>query len=109
MKYKLVELTNGWAVAMSANTYIVESFTVKDDALQALTEFEDGKRFVEDKPDVWVIGESFVTEPGLGGMQIGEVSQLDMNQFNVIQRITQDEYDDMMERFAEENGHYPDE
>jgi len=43
-----------------------------------------------------------------GGQQNGEVSALDMNQYNVVARFTQSEFDEMAEHFNDEEGHYPD-
>lgn len=60
------------------------------------------------KPDVWVVGDTFVLEAEVGGMQLGEVGQLDMSQFNVVLRLTQEEFDALQEAYYEEHGHYPD-
>ena len=39
---------------------------------------------------------------------IGEASRLDMGQYNVVQLFTQDEFDDLMQKYMDEEGHYPD-
>ncbi len=36
------------------------------------------------KIDVWLIADSFVCEPGVSGMQIGETSGLDMSRYNIV-------------------------
>lgn len=107
-KYKIQELTGCWAVLMTANQRIVGTFKTQEAALSALSEFENGERTVEVIQDVWVIGDDFVIEPYLGGMMLGEIIQVDMNQYNVIKRISQEKLDELMETFFEEEGYYPD-
>jgi hypothetical protein len=60
------------------------------------------------KQDVWVIAKTFVVEAYLGGMQLGEVADLDMSSFNVVAELSQSEIDEMFEEYYKENGHYPD-
>jgi septum formation inhibitor-activating ATPase MinD len=57
---------------------------------------------------VWVIEEKFVMEAYLGGKLLGEIWMLGMNQYNVVNRISQDEFDKMMEEYNDEHGYYPD-
>ena len=104
-KYKIEKLGGGWAVLMSANECIVESFFQTREAdLEVLSVFENVERTVEDKWDVWVIGNTYVGEPSLYGIDLGEVSQLDMNQYNVVRRLSQKEYDELIEEYDEMNS-----
>ncbi len=57
--------------------------------------------------EVWIIAESFVVESYVGGMMLGNVSELDMSNYRVVGRYTQAELDQMMEEYYEEHGHYP--
>lgn len=59
------------------------------------------------KDVVWIIDGFFVSEPFLGGIQLGELPEYDISGKKVI-HFTQEEYDDMAERYKEEHGHYPD-
>lgn len=57
--------------------------------------------------DVWIVAEIFVCEPGIEGMQIGQLPDFDLSKCRVVKRLTQAEYDSMCEDFYEENGYYP--
>jgi hypothetical protein len=59
------------------------------------------------KPTLWVIEGAFVTEPFLGGMQLGELSTFDVSGYDLV-HYTQAEFDQMCEDFFAEHGHYPD-
>jgi hypothetical protein len=39
---------------------------------------------------------------------LGEVPDLDMHQFTVVRRLSQAEFDSLVEEYFAENGHYPD-
>jgi hypothetical protein len=60
------------------------------------------------KSEVWVIGKSFVMEPYLGGMPIGEVGKLDMKQYVVVKQLTQVPFDKRMMKYREKHGEFPD-
>lgn len=62
----------------------------------------------ENPTDVWIIADSFVCEAGLGGLMLGEVTKLDMSKYNVVKRLTQENFDKLMTKFFEKNGHFPD-
>ena len=91
-RYKVVKLGQ-WAVLMTGCDFIMELFDTEEEVLVALGEFERGERLRSPKWDVWVIGDQYVGEPGICGVQIGEVVELDMRQFRVRKRLTQEEYD----------------
>ena len=92
---------------MTACRWIVEILNTEQAARVALGQFERGERKVPVKKDVWVVEDTFVAEPVLGGNELGEVEDLDMNQFNVVLRLTQQEFDALLEDFHKENGEYP--
>jgi len=75
-KYELTELVKTWAVKMSASGRIMETFGTKAEASKAIKQYESGTRLAEAKPEVWVVGD-FVAEARLGGMQLGEATQLE--------------------------------
>jgi hypothetical protein len=108
-KYAIQKLNVGWVVIMASNRHIMtERFDTEDAAAVVRDAFERGERTVDKKRDVWVVADVFVCEASLGGQQIGEISALDMNQYNVTARFTQAEFDEMLEQFMDEEGHYPD-
>jgi hypothetical protein len=108
-KYAIQKLQGGWVVVMASNGHIMAKwFDTERAAAVARDQFERGERSMDKKTDVWVIAERFVCEAGLGGMQIGEARSLDMNQYNVVARFSQAEFDEMMNEFNGEEGHYPD-
>ena len=78
-------------------------------------------KFQTSKPyDLWIIGGSFICEPSLGGMQLAEIFdeeiiwnqnrldkfKYDLNEKNVL-KITQQEFDSLMDAYFEENDCYP--
>ena len=94
---------------MAANQHIVAKFfETEEQAAAARDQFERGELSVGKKAEVWVIGKSFVMEPYLGGMQIGEVSKLDMNQYSVVKEMTQAAFDKRMMKYYENHGCFPD-
>jgi hypothetical protein len=108
-KYAIQKLQGGWVVILASNGNIMAKwFDTEDAAAVARDDFERGERTVEKKRDVWVVGDRFVLEACDGGVQIGEVRALDMNQYNVVARFTQSEFDEIAEHFNDEEGHYPD-
>lgn len=107
-KYHLETLNQRWGVAMECG-YIVELFSTEESAILALSEFENGNRFVKNKEDIWVIGGQFASAPGLGGTQIDEVANLDMNQFNVVRELTQEKYEQEVKAYYKQHGSYPEE
>ena len=61
------------------------------------------------KVKVWLIDDSFVMEPFLGGQLLGEVG----GDYAIPRDVevicyTQEQYDQMAEEFYKEHGHYPD-
>lgn len=108
-KYALRHLHGGWVIVMASNGQMMaKGFGTEAAAACARDEFERGERKVETKMDVWVIAEAFVCEPYLGGKLIGEAGTLDMRQYNVVERLSQSEFDRLMNEFNDANGHYPD-
>jgi len=63
---------------------------------------------VDDKEEVWVVADAFVMEPAVCGLLLGEVANLDMGQYTVVRRLSQAEFDRMVEEYFAENGLYPD-
>jgi hypothetical protein len=106
-KYELTKLVKSWAVKMSASGRIMETFGTKAEASKAIKQYESGTRLAEAKPEVWVVGD-YVAEAGFGGMQLGEATQLDLNQYKIVNNFTQEEFDALMEEYHEEEGYYPD-
>ena len=79
-------------------------------------------KFQTSKPyDLWIIGESFICEPSLGGMQLAEIFdeeiiwnqnrldefKYDLNEKKIL-NITQQEFDSLMDAYFQKNGYYPD-
>ena len=87
---------------MTANGHIIEIFKSRNDAARAMEEFERGERIVLEKQDVWVVGDRFVTEPGMGGVQLGQGHELDMKQFRIVATFTQEEFDAMMQQYYDD-------
>lgn len=78
-KYAVQKLQGGWVVIMASNGRIIaERFETEEAASLVREEFESGRRTVDKKMDVWVIADTFVCEPYVGGTQIGEAGTLDM-------------------------------
>ena len=65
--------------------------------------------------DYWIVADSFLCEPRLGGMQIDELfdgelfelKNLDLSDKKIL-NLTQDEFDKLMHAFYFENGYFPD-
>jgi hypothetical protein len=65
--------------------------------------------FNADPPfDYWVIAESWVFEPSLGGQQLGEFGDFKIPDNTKVLHITQDQFDMMVNDFEDEHGHHPD-
>lgn len=61
------------------------------------------------KRQIWVIGDSFVMEPFLGGQLLGELGDgFQIPSDAQVVAFTQAEFDQMCEDFFQEHGHYPD-
>lgn len=71
-----------------------------------MEEFEQGECVGEEKEEVWVVADSFVMEPSVCGVLLGEVPDLDMRQFTVVRRLSQAEFDALVEEYFADNGHY---
>jgi hypothetical protein len=64
--------------------------------------------------DYWIIGDQFLCEPWVGGMQIDELfdgelfelKNLDLSDKKIL-NLTQDEFDNLMYAFYFENGYFP--
>jgi hypothetical protein len=63
---------------------------------------------VSNREKVWIIDERFVSEPFLGGMQLGELPEFDLSGYEITARITQEQFDQLMEEYFEQEGYYPD-
>ena len=97
-----------WAVTMGRSGLILETQPSEELAEIARCEYALGKREAPRRRDVWLIEDHFISEPWFGGMQIGETSELDIRHFEVVRRLSQEEFDEMMEAYREEHGYYPD-
>lgn len=106
-KYKLTKLVGGWAVVMASNSHIMERFDSEEDAKKALEQYENGTIVRKNRPKVWVVDETFVMEPGVGGTMYGEVNGLDIKQYEIVGRFSQEQFDEMLEEYFDEYGHYP--
>jgi len=61
------------------------------------------------KKQVWVIDNCYVSEPFLGGIQLGDINDGYKIPDDVeVIHISQIRFDEMMEDFYKLNGHYPD-
>jgi hypothetical protein len=108
-KYAAKKLHGGWVVVMGPSGHIVAKwFDTEEAAARVRDQFEGGRRTVDKKKDVWLVAESFVCEPYLGGAMIGEVDALDMRQYHVVDRMSQAEFDNLMNEAKDEDGCYPD-
>jgi hypothetical protein len=58
--------------------------------------------------DYWVIAESWVFEPSLGGQQLGEFGDFKIPDNAKVLHITQDQFDLMVDDFVDELGYHPD-
>ena len=57
-------------------------------------------------PDYWVIDDTFVSEPYLGGIQVGEIQDVDLVN-KVILKMTQEQFDELLEAHKNIYGLYP--
>lgn len=57
-------------------------------------------------PDYWVIDDTFVSEPYLGGIQVGEIQDVDLVN-KVILKMTQEQFDELLEAHKNIYGDYP--
>jgi len=57
--------------------------------------------------DYWVIDDSYVCEPSIGGHFLGEIDSIDLSNKRLL-HISQEECDALMEAFFREEGAYPD-
>jgi hypothetical protein len=65
--------------------------------------------FNADPPfDYWLISESWVFEPDLGGKQLGEFGQFKIPENAKVLYITQEQFDMIVNDFEDEHGYYPD-
>ena len=78
-----------------------------DDLLDALVERSTNQDNSPPPYEYWVIEDSFVCEPNIGGQLIGEISKINLNTTRLL-RISQDECDSLMEAVYREEGTYPD-
>jgi hypothetical protein len=107
-KYAIKQLNGGWVVMMASNGQILSKWYDTDEAAACVRDqFERGEITADKKEHVWLVAEAFVCEPCLGAM-IGEVGALDMRQYNVVERLTQLEFDALMNEARDEDGCYPD-
>jgi hypothetical protein len=108
-KYAIHKLNVGWGVTTATNGHIVAKFLdTETQAASIRDRFERGEITVDQKPEVWVIGKSFVMEPYLGGTLNGEVGKLDMAQYEVVRQMTQAAFDKAMMKYFEKPGGFPD-
>ncbi len=56
--------------------------------------------------DLWLVDGAFVAEPWLGGLMLGQFPNYDLTGKKVL-RLTQQEFDDLMNAFQNENGYFP--
>jgi len=56
--------------------------------------------------DYWIIDEAFVSEPQLGGKQIGELPDVDLTR-KIVVKMTQEQFDELMEAHYKIYGEYP--
>ena len=57
--------------------------------------------------DYWIVNDSFVCEPNIGGQLKGQVAAVDLKGKRLL-RISQEECDALMEAVFKEEGAYPD-
>jgi hypothetical protein len=77
------------------------------DALSDLYAREECETGYDGPYDYWLI-DAFVSEPHLGGKQLGELPGFEIPQGARVLRMTQEEFDNLMEDFYMREGHYPD-
>lgn len=83
----------------------MEIFPDEGTVLCALGEFERGERILSERPMVSIVGD-FVVESE-SGVQLGEAALVDLRQFTIVGEVSQDDFDDEMDEFFREHGHYP--
>ena len=103
--YRIAERNNGWSVIMTAPDRPMETFSSREEAMDALSSWELGVKQASSKPDVWLVG-NFVAEAGIDGPQLGEREEVDLRQYTVIREISQETHDAEVEAFFDEHGHY---
>jgi hypothetical protein len=57
--------------------------------------------------DYWVVDGTWVFEPNICGKQIGEVAEVKIEKGEKILRLTQVQFDLMVDAYEEKNGHAP--
>jgi hypothetical protein len=77
------------------------------DALSDLYERRERETGYGGPYDYWLI-DDFVSEPSLGGMQLGELPDFEIPRGARVLRMTQEEFDTLMEDFYVRKGSYPD-
>lgn len=107
--YSLKKLSGGWAVVMTANRRIMEIQPTEAKANEMLSLYTAGERTSANKPPV-IIVDGFVCEANgyEAGIQIGEVHEIDLKQYEVVRTMSQEDFDEEAEEYFRENGHYPD-
>lgn len=85
----------------------VLKYLTSDDLLDALIKGAVRKKQSLPPYKYWVIEDTYVTEPFLGGKQLGDLPHYDTGQSSCL-TIAQFEFDWLLELFHNENGHYPD-
>lgn len=65
-------------------------------------EYEDNSNV-----DYWVIDNSFVSEPYLGGQQIGEIPDVDLKN-KIVVKMTQVQFEQLLSEYEKIYGQYPD-
>ena len=65
-------------------------------------EYEDNSNV-----DFWVIDNSFVSEPYLGGQQIGEIPDVDLKN-KIVVKMTQAQFEQLLSEYEKIYGQYPD-
>jgi hypothetical protein len=61
----------------------------------------------QERPRLWIIDNRYVSEPSLGGLDLGELPEYDTTGYELI-HMSQAEFDKMMEEYYREHGNYPD-
>ena len=107
-EYEIRRLVQGWAVTMGGTGLILETHSTEELAELARREYAAGEREAPHRPEVWIVADTFIAEPGMGGLQIGETEELDVRHFKVVRRLSQEEFNEEMEAYREEHGNYPD-
>ena len=101
--YHVVALIGGFGVARAPNGEIED---VCEDHVDAKVLAHYLTQGLSSAPKYWIIDGAFVTEPYLGGIQLGELPGFDVGGEQYLQ-LTQAEFDELCEIFHSENGYYP--